>query len=106
MLIILETSRAESRQHVAMQTLQRAEEFARLYGVGSLSQQTMLELMGLSQRNDRSPPLVFESTPSRRPNAIMQHWLASVTDTIAAAHPANPRGVMFTVDSLPTITEG
>ena len=66
-----------------MQTLQRAEEFARLYGVGALSQQTLLELLGLSQRDDRSPPLVFESTPSRRPNAIMQHWLRSSINATA-----------------------
>lgn len=105
MLITLETSRAEALHHAAIQTLQRADEFAGLYGVGALSQQTMLDLMGFPSRSDRSPPLVFEGTPSRRPNAIMQHWFESVTDTIAASHHANPRGVVFTVDSLPTSTE-
>ena len=103
MLIILETSRAELLHHASLATLQRAEEFARLYGVGQLSQETMFEIMGF--RSDRSPPLVFESTPSRRPNAIMEHWLNSVTNGITASQSCNPRGVVFTVDSLPTITE-
>jgi hypothetical protein len=102
MLITLETSRAEALQQAAMQTLQRAEEFARLYGLGALSQQTMFELMGI--RSDRSPPLVFESTPSRRPNAIMELWANSVAQTIPAAQRGTPRGI-FVVDSLTGVDE-
>ena len=68
MLIILETGRAEAQHWASLQTLERAQEFARLYGVGQLSHTTLMELMGL--RSDRSPPLVFESTPLRRPNTI------------------------------------
>jgi len=78
MLITLETSLAEELHHAAIQMLQRAEEFAGLYGVGTLSQQTMLELMGLPQHTDRTPPIIFESTPLRRPNAIMVNWGQSV----------------------------
>lgn len=98
MLIMLETSRAEASHHATTRTLQRAEEFARLYGVGSLSQQTMLELMGLSQRNDRSPPLVFESTPSSRPNAIADAWAHSMVAAMRIVNELESR--VFVVDSL------
>ncbi len=96
MLIILETSRAEALHHAAIRTLQRAEEFARLYGVGALSHQTMLDLMGLPQHTDRSPPLIFESTPSRRPNALMTNWRQSFADGTAeqGGHAMRIRGVV------------
>ena len=96
MLIILETSRAELLHHASLATLQRAEEFARLYGAGQLSQETMFEIMGF--RSDRSPPLVFESTPSRRPNAFMDAWASS---TAAAMSIVNAlESPIFVVDSL------
>lgn len=79
-----------------MQTLQRAEEFCRLYGIGAISQQTMFELMGI--RSDRSPPLVFESTPSSRPNAIADAWASSMTTAMRIANGLESR--VFVVDSL------
>ena len=94
MLIILETRRAEAAHHASLRILARAEEFARLYGVGQLSRQTVLEILGL--RSERTPPLVFEGTPSRQPNALMEHWRRSVASVTAeqGGHAMRIRGTV------------
>lgn len=71
-----------------------AEEFARLYGVGALSQETMLDLMGYSQIRDRTPPLVFESTPRSQPNVIMDQWISAVSGTLVNGDASRIRGVV------------
>jgi len=97
MLIILETSRAEAAHHASLRILARAEEFARLYGAGQLSRQSVLEILGL--RSERTPPLVFEGTPLRQPNAIADAWANSTAAAMRIVNGREGRGIVV-VDSL------
>lgn len=95
MLIILETSQAEALHHANLQVLRRAEEFARLYGGGALSHQSMLELLGFAQSNNHPPRTVFVSTP-QQPNLLMDYWRRSVADVTVGqgGHAMDIRGVV------------
>lgn len=98
MLIILETSRAEAAHHASLRALERAQEFARLYGGGCISAHTLLsEFFYL--RGEQSSPLVFESTPSRRPNMIADAWANSMAAAMRIMPGQSSQGIIV-VDSL------